>query len=159
MASPGVVFDELSRSELLDTATLLAQMERQAQIDQLRLAVQWAHANGPATVDPDGVRLPGRPSMRFYGGHGTPQVASGAGADLGARLGRSTTFGDSITADALDIEFRLPEIRGRVHAGEVLPSYARFVAKQTRELELDEAAYVDARVAEAADGRITCRRS
>jgi hypothetical protein len=93
--------------------------------------------------------------MRFYGGHGTPQVATGAGADLGARLGRSTTFGDVLMADGLDVHFRLPELRARVEAHEVLPSYARFVAKKTRDLEPDEAAYVDARVAEAADGRVT----
>ncbi|RJS45610.1 HNH endonuclease [Nocardioides cavernaquae] len=155
MASPGAVFDEMSRSDLLDTAGMLAQVEREAQIDQLRLAVQWAIMNGPDTVDPDRAGLPGRPSMRFYGGHGTPKVATGAGADLGARLGRSTTYGDLLMADGLDIEFRLPEIRGRVEAHEVLPSYARFVAKKTRDLEPDEAAYVDARVAEAADGRVT----
>jgi hypothetical protein len=155
MASPGAVFDEMSRSDLLDTATMLAGVEREAQIDQLRLAVQWAIMNGPNTIDPERATRPGRPSMRFYGGHGTPQVATVAGADLGARLGRSTTFGDNLMADGLDIQFRLPELRARVEAHEVLPSYARFVAKKTRDLEPDEAAYVDARVAEAADGRIT----
>jgi hypothetical protein len=155
MASTGAVFDEMSRSDLLDAAGMLARVEREAQIDQLRLAVQWACMHGPDTIDPDRAGLPGRPSMRFYGGHGTPKVATGAGADLGARLGRSTTYGDLLMADGLDIEFRLPEIRGRVESHEVLPSYARFVAKKTRDLEPDEAAYVDARVAEAADGRVT----
>jgi hypothetical protein len=155
MTISGPDYAGLSRSDLLDTATLLAQTERSAQIDQLRLAVQWAIANGPNTVDPDREKLPGRPRRRFYGGQGTPVVATGAGADLGARLERSTTFGDSLIADALDIHYRLPELRSRVDAGEVLPSYARFVAKQTRELEPDQALYVDSRVAEAADGRIT----
>lgn len=151
-------FDGLSRSALLDTATLLADAEREAQVDQLRLAAQWAVMNGPDTVDPDLAGLPGRPSLRFYGGHGTPQVASVAGADLGARLGRSTTAGDNLIADALDLQHRLPELWGRVRAHEVLASYARHVARKIRELEPEEAAYVDSRVAEYADGRVTWSR-
>jgi hypothetical protein len=39
-------------------------------------------------------------------------------------------------------------------AGEVMPSYARLVASQTRTLSVEAAAYVDARVAESVDGRI-----
>lgn len=151
-------FDELSRSELLDAATLLADAEREAQVDQLRLAAHWAAMNGPDTVDPDLAGLPGRPSLRFYGGHATPQVASVAGADLGARLGRSTTYGDNLIADAVDLQFRLTELWGRVQAREVLASYARHVARKTRELEPEEAAYVDSRVAEFADGRVTWSR-
>ena len=37
-------------------------------------------------------------------------------------------------------------------------SYARFVARRTRDLTVEQAAYVDARVAEAADGRIPWTR-
>lgn len=155
MTISGPAFDDMSRSELLDTATALAETERQAQIDQLRLAAHWAAANGPDTIDPDLASLPGRPRMRFYGGHGTPTAASFAGADLGARLGRSTTYGDNLISDALDLQFRLTDLWDRVRHGEVLPSYARHAAKKTRDLEPEEAAYVDARVAESADGRIT----
>lgn len=155
MAISGPVFDDMSRSELLDTATVLAETERQAQIDQLLLAAHWAGANGPDTIDSALAPLPGRPKMQHYGGQGTPKAASFAGADLGARLGRSTTYGDRLIGDALDLQYRLTGLWDRVRHGEVLPSYARHVAKKTRDLEPEEAAYVDARVAESADGRIT----
>lgn len=148
-------FDEMSGSELLDTATLLAESERRIQTDQLKLAAHWAALNGEGTIDPERARLPGRPHLRFYGGQGTPQVASGAGAALGARLGRSTTFGDNQIADALDLQHRLPQHWARVERGEILASYARFVARRTRDLEPAEASYVDERCAESADGRIT----
>jgi hypothetical protein len=134
MASSGLLFSDLSRTSLLDTAGLLAETERRAQVDQLRVAAQWADANGPQSVDPEGSARPGRRAVRYYGGHGTPEAASSAGADLGARLGKSTTAGDALIADALDLRHRLPECWGRVQAGEVWSSYARFVARRTREL-------------------------
>ncbi|MEO2167442.1 MAG: hypothetical protein ABGY42_04855, partial [bacterium] len=46
----------------------------------------------------------------------------------------------------------------RVVAGEVRSSYARFVVTKTRELTALEAAWVDAEVAESADGRIPWTR-
>ena len=73
-------------------------------------------------------------------------------------MGRSTYAGDMLIADALDLEFRLPWLWHRVEAGEVRSSYARHVAKRTRDLPADQAAFVDARVAESADGRITWSR-
>lgn len=158
MASSGTAFAELSRSALLDTAAALSATERRAQVDQLRLAQEWAAANGPDTLDPATGQKNGRASTRFYGGQGTPQVASTAGADLGARLGKSTAAGDSLIADAQDLRFRLPEHWGRVEAHEVAPSYARFVARKTRELSPEAALYVDHAVATYADGRIPWSR-
>ena len=61
-------------------------------------------------------------------------------------------------ADAQDLHHRHPELWGRVEAGEVRASYARFVCGQTRGLSEAEAAYVDAEVAESADGRIPWSR-
>jgi hypothetical protein len=158
MASSGPVLDDCSRSDLLEAAGVFAAKQRSAEVGLLRVASRWAHANGRNTVDPDGEKRPGRPSMRLYGGSGTPYVASVAGADLGARIGRTSYAGDAWIADALDIEFRLPQIARRVDAGEVQVSYARFVARRTRELEPEAAAYVDSRVAESADGRISWSR-
>lgn len=158
MASSGTAFTELSRSALLDTATALSEAERRAQVDQLRLAQEWATANGPDTLDPDTGAKIGRASVRFYGGQGTPQAATTAGAELGARLGRSTAAGDSLIADAQDLRYRLPEHWGRVEALEVAPSYARFVARKTRDLSPEAALYVDHAVALYADGRIPWSR-
>ncbi|GGO87209.1 hypothetical protein GCM10011584_11270 [Nocardioides phosphati] len=158
MASSGMAFADLSRSALLDTATALSAAERRAQVDQLRLALEWALANGPDSLDPDTRAKVGRASVRLYGGQGTPQAATTAGADLGARLGRSTAAGDSLIADAQDLRFRLPEHWSRVKAHEVAPSYARFVARRTRELSPEAALYVDHAVATYSDGRIPWSR-
>ena len=61
-------------------------------------------------------------------------------------------------ADALDLHHRHPQLWGRVEAGEVKASYARFVVAKTRDLTPEQAAYVDAAVAESADGRIPWSR-
>jgi hypothetical protein len=156
ISGPG--FEDLSRSDLLDRSGLLAREERRAQARQLQLAAVWADTNGPETVDPDIAKLPGRPGLKFYGGQGTPYVTTSAGADLGAHMERSTSFGDRVIADALDLRHRLPQLWRRVVAEEVIPSYARHVAKRTRDLEPEEASYVDERCAPYADGRVTWGR-
>lgn len=159
MASSGTAFADLSRTSLLDTAGVFGEAERRAQVDQLRVAAAWADANGAETVDPDGSRRrAGRTSVRYYGGQGTPEAASTAGADLGARLGKSTSAGDSLIADALDLRHRLPAHWGRVQAGEVWASAARFVARRTRDLTAEAAAYVDEAVVTYADGRLPWTR-
>ena len=61
-------------------------------------------------------------------------------------------------ADALDLMIRLPQLWRRVEGLEVKASYARFVARRTRDLTVDQASYVDERIAEAADGRIPWTR-
>lgn len=151
-------FEAMSGSELLDTADDLARWQRETEAATLRVAVQWAVLNNEDTVDPERVRLPGRERARVLGGSGTPAVAEFAAAELGARLGLSPWGGAALMADALDIEHRLPRIRARVQAGEVKVSYARFVARKTRHLAVAEAAMVDARVAQAADGRVSWSR-
>ncbi|HSX66407.1 DUF222 domain-containing protein, partial [Nocardioides sp.] len=158
MASSGTAFADLSRSALLDTADLLADTERTAQVDQLRVALEWAAANGPDSLDPATGAKVGRASVRFYGGQGTPQAATTAGAELGARLRKSTAAGDSLIADAQDLRYRLPEHWSRVEAHEVATSYARFVARRTRDLTIEAALYVDHAVATYADGRIPWSR-
>ena len=77
-----------------------------------------------------------------------------AAAELGVRIGRSTYAAAALMADALDLHHRHRQLWGRVEAGEVKASYARFVVAKTRDLTREQAAYVDAAVAESADGRI-----
>ena len=146
--------DAMSGAELLDTADALAREILEAEAQLLLVAAQWAVVNGPETVDPEQAALPGRQTARRFGGTGTPEVASFASAELGARIGRSTWAGEQLTADALDLAHRLPRLGARVQAGEVRASYARHVARRTRDLDCPQAAYVDERVAESADGRI-----
>ena len=148
----------LSGSALLDTADSLACAIRDAEVDLLVVAARWAEVNGADTVDPETARLPGRETLRRYGGQGTPLVASFAGAALGARIGRSTWAGDQLVADALDLQHRLPQHWSRVQCGEVRASYARYVARRTRDLDPVQVGYVDERVAESADGRISWSR-
>ena len=89
---------------------------------------------------------------------GPGRSAEFAAAELGARIGRTTYVAAALIADAQDLHHRHPELWGRVQAGEVRASYARHVCGQTRGLSEAEAAYVDAEVAESADGRIPWTR-
>lgn len=114
--------------------------------------------NNPETLDPGVSKLPGRERARRFGGVGTPEVAELAAAALGARPGISSGSAHSLMADALDLVIRLPQLWGRVEALEVKASYARFVARRTRDLPVDQAAYVDERSVESADGRIPWSR-
>ncbi|WP_122816276.1 hypothetical protein [Nocardioides pantholopis] len=81
-----------------------------------------------------------------------------AAATLGARIGRTTYATSQLIADAQDLHHRHPMLWSRVRAGEVRASYARHVTARTRELSAAEAGYVDAAVAESADGRIPWTR-
>ena len=89
---------------------------------------------------------------------GTPLVAEFSPATLGGRLGISTYAARDLMADALDLTHRLPRLWERVQALEVKASYARLVARKTRDLTPEQAGYVDERVAESADGRIPWSR-
>jgi hypothetical protein len=75
-----------------------------------------------------------RERAKQLGGDGTPQVLEFAPAVLGARLQMSTGAAHNLMADALDIAHRLPRLWRRVRALEVKASYARFVARRTRDL-------------------------
>jgi hypothetical protein len=86
--------DELSGAELLDTADALARGILEAEAQLLVVAAQFGVVNGPDTVDLEQANLPGRQTAKRYGGAGTPEVASFAPAELGARIGRSTYAGE-----------------------------------------------------------------
>lgn len=128
--------DELSRGDLLDRVDLLAETDRKAEV----------------------ARLPGRERARRYGGDGTPLAAEFAAAEFGARAGLSPYSARQLIGDALDLQHRFPLLWARVEALEVRASYARSVARRCRELSLEQAMYVDGRVAESADGRISWSR-
>ena len=150
--------DEMSEDDVLAFAEQRAEMIREAETDLLRAAYQWAILHDPARLDPAQASLPGREKARRPGGDGTPEIAEFAAAQFGARIGRSPYAAAQLIADALDLHHRLPQLWARVQAGQVRASYARHVSKMTRDLSPTEAAFVDAGVAEPADGRITWTR-
>jgi len=152
------VIDEMSGSEPLDHVDALATKQRGCEAEILRAAVQHAVLNGCETLDPELTRLPGRERARRFGGVGTPEVAEFSAAELGARLRISSWSAHTLMADALDLVIRLPKLWDRVEALEVKASYARFVARRTRDLAIEQAAYVDSRVAESADARVPWSR-
>ena len=150
--------EDMSGSELLDHVDDLATTQRRCEVEILKAAVHHAVINNPDTLDPQLTKLPGRERARRFGGVGTEAVAEFASAELGARLGVSPWSAHSLMADALDLVIRLPRLWARVEALEVKASYARYVARRTRDLTLEQAAHVDERVAESADGRIPWSR-
>ena len=152
------VLEAMSEEQILDFADTCAETARRAEVDLLRAAYQWAVVHSPERLDPATSVLPGRERARRYGGAGTPEVTEFAAAAFGARIGRSTFAAQRLIADALDLRHRHPQLWARVQAGEVRASYARHVTKQTRDLTVDQAGFVDAGVAESADGRITWSR-
>jgi hypothetical protein len=149
---------DMSEEQLLDHADATAETARQAEAELLRVAYQWAVVKNPDRLDPAETGKPGREKARRLGGEGVAEVSEFAAAQLGARIGRSPYAAGRLIADAQDLHHRLPELWGRVEAGQVRSSYARHVAVKTRELTESEAGYVDAAVAESADGRLPWTR-
>jgi hypothetical protein len=152
------VIEEMGEDDLLAYAESCAETARQAEVDLLRVAYQWAVIHDPDRLDPAVSALPGREQARRYGGAGTPMVTEFAAAALGVRIGRSAYAARALMADSLDLHHRLRQHWARVEAGEVRASYARFVVAKTRDLTPEQAAYVDAAVVESADGRIPWSR-
>jgi hypothetical protein len=153
-----VEIDELSGGELLDHVSDLAATQHRCEVEILRAAVQHAHLNNADTLDPAQAGRPGRERVRRLGGEGTPEVTEFAAAALGARLSLSTISAGMLMADGLDIVHRLPQLWAGVEAGRVRVYLARLVARKTRDLSTEQAAYVDARVAPYTDGRLTWTR-
>jgi hypothetical protein len=153
-----VELEELSAGQLLDCAGDLAVMRNRCEVEILRVAVQHAYLNCADTLDPTEVGRPGRERSRRLGGSGTPEVTEFAAAELAGRVGVSTVSAGMMMADGLDICHRLPRLWARVEAGEVRVYLARLVARKSRDLTVEQAAYVDERVSEYADGRLTYSR-
>ncbi len=154
----GMDLGDLSGGELLDYVDVLARRQRETEIAILLAARQHAVLNDPESIPGWQLAAPGGERPRQFGGDGTPWVAEFAPATLGARLGISTYAARELMADSLDLAHRLPRLDERVRAGQVRVSYARYVARKTRDLPAEQADYVDARVVESADGRIPWTR-
>jgi hypothetical protein len=151
------VLEDLAGGEILDEVARLHRVRQRASARILVLANEWAVQFGEGRFDLELVNRGGERFVRM-GGAGTPKVAEFAPADLGARLQLSPYAAGRLIADALDLKHRLPRLWERVQRLEVRESYARHVARKTRELSVQHAGYVDERVAESADGRLPWSR-
>ena len=149
---------DLSGGELLDFVDGLARTQRETEVAILLAARQHAVLNDAESIPGWQLKAQGGERPRRFGGVGTPLVAEFSPASFAARLGISTYAGRELMADALDLDHRLPRLWERVQAFEVKVSYARLVARKTRDLTKEQADYVDERVAESADGRISWSR-
>ena len=150
--------EALSEGELLDQVDVLHQTQLETGAALLGLVADFARQHRAGTVDPVQAQLPGRERAVRLGGVGTPLVAEFAPAMLAARMGLSAYAGGRVVADVLDLQYRLPLMWARVQALEVAEDHARHVARKTRNLTLEEAAQVDARISPSADGRVSWTR-
>lgn len=150
--------ESLSPAALLGHVEDLHAQQRAAECEILRLAAEWALINDEQTIVRDHPTIPGDQRAVRYGSAGTPLVAEFADAYLGPRLQLSPRSARLVMGDALDLKFRLPNTWARVLRHEARASYARHVAKATRQLTVEQAGYVDERVVEAVDGRIPWSR-
>lgn len=152
------VLGDLVGTDLLDELDALHHRKREVEARILSLATDFALERGEATVDRARSALPGRERAVRLGGEDTPSVAEFAPALVAGRLQLSPHAAGRLVADGLDLRFRLPALQRRLDGGEVRVGHARYVARTTRELSAAQAAIVDARVAEVADGRVSWSR-
>src|SRR5215211_3736055 len=145
------VFD----NELVDldaTATLAAAEANEhtlitAETRRLQIAAHWADLHPGEAVTES--RLPGTEHPIRLGGDGTPTVGDFAPAELGCALRMSDGSAARLIGDALDLQHRLPLIWAAAQAGQVPAYQARTIAKATRHLTVEQAAFVDQRIAPA----------
>jgi Domain of unknown function (DUF222) len=147
--------DGLDADATLVEAAGNRQAERRSQARRLWLAAHWADLH--AVLPRPGLTRPGAERLVRLGGDGTPQLAEFAPAELGAVLGISDHAASTLVADALDLRHRLPTLWQLVQAGFVDGWLARQTADRTRQLTLQAARRVDARIARLV-GTLTWRR-
>ncbi|WP_158296466.1 DUF222 domain-containing protein, partial [Nocardioides albidus] len=146
----------LPAGEVLDFVEAAHAARSAADRDILRAAYQWAVLHHPDALPPQDRR--GRARAKRSGGVGTPLITEHAAAAFGARIQTSPYGARRLIADAVDLVLRLPRLWAGVQAGTVRVPHARHVADATRDLTQHEAAWVDAEVHEAADGRLAWTR-
>lgn len=149
--------EDLSGGYLLDEVARLHAVRSDADRQILRAAIEWAYQCGEGQWD-ESLSIDGCERMIHIAGPGTPKVAEFAPAAFAARLQLSPYAGRLLMAEGLDLRHRLPKLYQRLLHGEVRVSYARHVARKTRELTREQAGFVDDQVAESADGRLSWAR-
>ncbi|MBY9076117.1 hypothetical protein K1X13_14875 [Nocardioides sp. WL0053] len=150
------------------TLASLARLRRvrvEAERDVFLLVAHFAdlcHADSvqrtPASAGRAGRVFTGMERAVSLGGVGTPLVREFAASEVAGELEISSYAARALLADVLDVRHRLPRLWARVMACEVATWVARKVAVATRDLTPEQALFVDAGVAEYADGRLSWSR-
>lgn len=153
---------DLGEAEFLDQIALLGRAQRLAEVAVLRIAYEWVQRSSAQTVARRSPRRSTAGSERVVpiGVAGGEEIAEFSPAVLGARLGITTYAARELMADAVDLPQFFPELWRRVEGLEVKASCARHVVKSCRaaDLDRDQMAVVDGKVATSADGRLTWSR-
>lgn len=151
--------DELSAGEALVAFGDLRRTRDRASRDIFVLAAHFADLYHLDSADPGGLHtLPGTERAIKVAGDGAPLVAEFAIAEMAAELAMTTWSARRLIGDALETRHRLPRVWARLLTGEVAAWMASKIAQATRDLTAEQAATVDAGVAEYADGRLPWTR-
>jgi len=134
---------------LLDALSTAREAARQAEIDTMRLALDWADMHSTDSID-HAATVPGTDRAIAIAGDGAPLVAEFAIVELATTLGRSTDSAKLWLGDVLEIRYRLPKIWRRILDGPLEPWKARMIARHTHLLPAAGAAWVDHQLAPVA---------
>ncbi len=149
---------ELGGEEVLTFIAEKSRVRLEADVAIFLAGAHFADVDNGDALDANGRVLPGMEQAKRLGGPGTPRVREFAAARLAVQLGISPIAAKYLMADTLDVRHRLPQLWARLRKGEVAVWLARKVAKATRHLSLEAAAFVDAAVSLEADGRLSFSR-
>ncbi len=147
---------DMSAGDVLAFAESRHAARLDAERDILRAAYQWAVLHSPDRLPESDKRR--RERARPAGAEGTLLITEYAAATFGARIQTSPFGAKKLIAAAVDIHHRLPKLNAGISAGTTRVGHARHVAEATRELTPEQAAWVDAEVAEICDGRLGWKR-
>lgn len=139
--------------EILARADRCVSRRRADEVEDLLLLLCWAdsHAGDPQR-EPDPVPTRrGGPRLVRVGGEGTPQVVDLCFAEMAIARQASEVSTRNVTADALDLRHRLPQVWAHLRQFRCETWVARKIARMSRPLSPESVAVVDAAVAEAID--------
>ena len=123
LQQPPQVADEAIAGQLLDLATQALRSRRLAEVEELRLAIQWAVLHGHPRDERED-----RDPMVIPGGDGTPPVREHAIPEYAMARETHPATTRALIADGLDLVHRLPLTWAVVEAGDCEPWVARKVA-------------------------------
>jgi hypothetical protein len=139
---------ELDPTAVLSASESLVAERREHDVDDLRLALQWADLH---STDPGEGRVHGSDQLVDYGGEGTPPVRDLCWAELAIARQASLVSTRHLAADALDLRHRLPLVWAAVQDLRMPAWVGRKVAAMSRPLSKDAVVLVDVAVAAAVD--------
>ncbi len=143
-------FEQPTPVGLLDAMRAAKQAEMSAQVDQLKLVIEWCIAH---EVDADQASTYvefGRDTGLALAGDGAPYVSEFAVVELAAALGMTTDAGRRYVGKVLEVRYRLPGFWEEVVSGRLPWWRAARVAEHTIALPKAGARYVDRRLASTA---------